>query len=155
MSTSPWWNFPFFSVHRNHYVALPTVFMCHYTLTLIILLFYYHNVIMSSSVSTYTWHRAGLHFLAWSGGGVVTGAGVVTTGPHTASFLNVQNFLHNFRFCTSNFSLRRRGVTWARVILNGQKYIFFSGMCKVPMQQFLYLYYTTLPRGEMSQIDLS
>jgi hypothetical protein len=26
----------------------------------------------------------------------VTGAGVVTTGPHTASFLNVQNFLQNY-----------------------------------------------------------
>jgi hypothetical protein len=151
---------------------------------------------MSSSVSTYTWQRAGLHFLAWSGGGVVTGAGVVTTGPHTASFLNVQNFLQNYlhfysalvpvgegecsrctqwsllecakflqnylhlnsalvreemgrdvawvsptvntmlRFwmckisCkiimiwTSYFSSWRRGLAWAGVILNGQKYFF-------------------------------
>ena len=40
-----------------------------------------------------TLHSAALHFLAWSGEGVVMGAGVVATGPHTASFLKVQNFL--------------------------------------------------------------
>ena len=41
------------------------------------------------------WQAAGSHLLAVSGGGgVVGGAGVVATGPHTASFLYVQNFLN-------------------------------------------------------------
>ena len=45
-----------------------------------------------------SWQFSSSHFFAVSGGGVVVGgAGVVATGPHTASFLYVQNFLNRFK----------------------------------------------------------
>jgi hypothetical protein len=45
---------------------------------------------------------------------VVTGAGVVTTGPHTASFLNVQNFLQNYLHLNSALVREEMGrdVAW-------------------------------------------
>jgi hypothetical protein len=47
---------------------------------------------------------------------VVTGAGVVTTGPHTASFLNVQNFLQNYLHLYSALVLVGMGVNVAGVV---------------------------------------